>query len=215
MKKTRVLIVDDEEDVVASIQFRLSAAGYEVVTAGNGAEALDVMKRSDVDLVLADFMMPEVNGLELTRLVKTDPKLFEVKILLFSCNTEPEFRRRAIELGAIDYLAKSDGASSIVSRVRDVVGPKHPTAGEGDPSAGGDGEAALRSHVKALARNLADVLHLAQMEKDMPQSTQYAIDSANRIAEDMLNLADAVQERGTGARPSEQTQPDSIPSSAR
>ncbi len=193
MKKTRVLIVDDEEDVVASIQFRLSAAGYEVVTAGNGAEALDVIKGSDVDLVLADFMMPEVNGLELTRLVKTDPKLFEVKILLFSCNTEPEFRRRAIELGAIDYLAKSDGASSIVSRVRDVVGPKHPTAGEGDPSAGGDGEAALRSHVKALAQNLTDVLHLAQMEKDMPESTQYAIDSANRIAEDMLKLADAVQ----------------------
>ena len=215
MKKTRVLIVDDEEDVVASIQFRLSAAGYEVVTAGNGAEALDVIKGSDVDLVLADFMMPEVNGLELTRLVKTDPKLFEVKILLFSCNTEPEFRRRAIELGAIDYLAKSDGASSIVSRVRDVVGPKHPTAGEGDPSAGGDGEAALRSHVKALAQNLTDVLHLAQMEKDMPESTQYAIDSANRIAEDMLKLADAVQEQGTGARPSEQTQPDWIPSSAR
>ena len=216
MKKTRVLIVDDEEDAIAALQFRLAAAGYEVVTASNGAEALDVIQTSDVDLVLADFMMPEINGLELTRLVKSDPKLFEVKILLFSCNTEPEFRRRAIELGAIDYLAKTDGANSIVSRVYDVVSPEKPTAGQDDPvSAESDREAALRFQVRALAQNLTDVLHLAQMEKDVPRSTQYAIDSANRIAEDMLNLADAVQELGTGVRPAEQRLSTSIPSSTR
>ena len=216
MKKTRVLIVDDEEDAIAALQFRLDAAGYEVVTASNGAEALAVIQTSDVDLVLADFMMPEINGLELTRLVKSDPKLFEVKILLFSCNTEPEFRRRAIELGAIDYLAKTDGANSIVSRVYDVVSPEKPAAGQADPvSAGSDREAALRFQVRALAQNLTDVLHLAQMEKDVPQSTQYAIDSANRIAEDMLNLADAVQELGAGVRPAEQRLSTSIPSSTR
>ena len=214
MKKTRVLIVDDEEDAIAALQFRLAAAGYEVVTASNGAEALDVIQTSDVDLVLADFMMPEINGLELTRLVKSDPKLFEVKILLFSCNTEPEFRRRAIELGAIDYLAKTDGAHSIVSRVYDVVGPEKPAAGQHDSvPAGSDREAALRFQVRALARNLTDVLHLAQMEKDVPRSMKYAIDSANRIAEDMLNLADAVQELGTGVRPAEQKPSTPIPSS--
>ena len=215
MGKTRVLIVDDEEDVIAALQFRLATAGYEVVTASNGAAALDVIRTTDVDLVLADFMMPEINGLELTRLVKSDAKLCNVKILLFSCNTEPEFRRRAIELGAIDYLNKSDGANSIVSRVRDVVSPEKPTAGQDDPaSAGIARETALRSQVRALAQNLTDVLHLAQMEKDVPRSTQYAIDSANRIAEDMLKLADAVQELGAGVRPAEQGKPASIPSSA-
>lgn len=216
MKKTRVLIVDDEQDVIAALEFRLATAGYEVVTASNGAEALDVIQTSDVDLVLADFMMPEINGLELTRLVKSDPKLFEVKILLFSCNTEPEFRRRAIELGAIDYLSKADGANSIVSRVRDVVSPEQPAAGQNDPaSAGSTGEAALRSHVRALAQNLTDVLHLAQLEKEVPRSTQYAIDSANRIADDMLKLADAVQERGAGARPAKQGRPVPVPGGAR
>ncbi len=214
MKTTRVLIVDDEEDVIAALQFRLATAGYEVVTANNGATALDVIRTSDVGLVLADFMMPEINGLELTRLVKSDPKLFEVKILLFSCNTEPEFRRRAIELGAIDYLAKTDGANSIVSRVRDVVSPEKPTAAQDDPaSAGSAREAALRFQVRALAQNLTDVLHLAQMERDVPQSTQYAIGSANRIAEDMLNLADAVEDLGAGVRPAQQRQSTPIPSS--
>ena len=211
MKKTRVLIVDDEEDVIAALQFRLATAGYEVVTANNGAAALDVIHTSDVDLVLADFMMPEINGLELTRLVKSDPKLFDVKILLFSCNTEPEFRLRAIELGAIDYLDKTGGANSIVSRVRDLVSPEKPTAGQDDPAPSASArEEALRSQVRALARNLTDVLHLAQMEKDVPRSTKYAIDSANRIAKDMLNLADAVEELGAGARPREQEQSTTI-----
>ena len=215
MGKTRVLIVDDEEDVIAALQFRLATAGYEVVTASNGAAALDIIQTSDVDLVLADFMMPEINGLELTRLVKSDAKLFDLKILLFSCNTEPEFRRRAIELGAIDYLDKTDGANSIVSRVYDLVSPEKPAAGEDDPaSAGSDRETALLLQVRALAQNLTDVLHLAQMGKDVPRPTQYAIDSANRIAEDMLKLADAVEEIGAGVRPAEQRQPASIPSSS-
>ena len=115
MAKSRVLIVDDEEDVVAALQFRLASAGYEVFAASDGAEALEVLKRETVDLVRADFMMPEINGLELTRLVKANPHWFETQIVLFSCNSEPEFRNRALELGAIDYLPKTGGANSIVA----------------------------------------------------------------------------------------------------
>ena len=216
MQKTKVLIVDDEQDVIAALQFRLSTAGYEVITAENGAAALEVIRDANVDLVLADFMMPEVNGLELTRLVKSDPKLFDVKILLFSCNTEPEFRRRAIELGAIDYLAKTDGADSIVSRVCAVIGPHKQPARQDDPASSVIADdVALRSQVWALAKNLTDVLHLAQMGKDVPQSTQYAIESANRIAGDMLSLADAVHELGAGARPVEQEQSTPVPSKVR
>ena len=92
MAKSKVLIVDDEEDVVAALQFRLATAGYEVLAASHGAEALEVLKREAVDLVLADFMMPEINGLELTRLVKANPNWHETQIVLFSCNSEPEFR---------------------------------------------------------------------------------------------------------------------------
>lgn len=216
MQKTKVLIVDDEQDVIAALQFRLTTAGYEVITAENGAAALEVIRDANVDLVLADFMMPEVNGLELTRLVKSDPKLFDVKILLFSCNTEPEFRRRAIELGAIDYLAKTDGANSIVSRVCAVIGPRKQAARKDDPASSVIADdVALRSQVRALAKNLTDVLRLAQTEKDVPRSTQYAIDSANRIAADMLNLADAVHELGVGAWPVEQDQSTPVPSKVR
>ena len=197
MTKSKVLIVDDEEDVVAALQFRLATAGYEVLAASNGAEALEVLKREAVDLVLADFMMPEINGLELTRLVKANPNWFETRIVLFSCNSEPEFRKRALELGALDYLPKTGGANSIVARVYEILSPepKDPSPLAGRPSSEQNlGESALGEQLRALSRSLEDMLHLAQMDQDIPSTTQYALDSANRIAEDISRLVRSVEE---------------------
>ena len=198
MAKSKVLIVDDEEDVVAALQFRLATAGYEVLAASHGAEALEVLKRETVDLVLADFMMPEINGLELTRLVKANPSWSENQIVLFSCNSEPEFRKRALELGAVDYLPKTAGANSIVTRVYEILGPeaKEPSPLAGDPLPQQNlGELALGEQLRALSRSLADMLHLAQMDKDIPETTQYALDSAGRIAEDISRLVRCVEEK--------------------
>ena len=198
MAKSKVLIVDDEEDVVAALQFRLATAGYEVLAASHGAEALEVLKRETVDLVLADFMMPEINGLELTRLVKANPNWSGTQIVLFSCNSEPEFRKRALELGAVDYLPKTGGANSIVARVYEILSPeaKEPSPLVGDPlSEQTLGESALGEQLRALSRSLADMLHLAQMDKDIPETTQYALDSANRIAEDISRLVRSVEEK--------------------
>ena len=200
MTKPKVLIVDDEEDVVAALQFRLATAGYEVLAASHGAEALEVLKRETVDLVLADFMMPGINGLELTRLVKANPNWFEMQIVLFSCNSEPEFRKRALELGAVDYLPKTGGANSIVARVYEILSPeaKEPSPLAGDPlSERTLGESALGEQLRALSRSLADMLHLAQTDKDIPEITQDVLDSANRIAEDISRLVRSVEEKAT------------------
>ena len=185
MEKTTVLIVDDEPDIIATLQFRLTSAGYEVLTAENGARALDVIRSRKVDLVLADFMMPEMNGLELTRLVKAEPKWAQTKVLLFSCNAEPEFRQRALDLGAVDYLSKIDGAQSIASRVYELLAPRIETA---RPMPAVD-ETAVQSQLRTLARNLDDVLKLARVERYLPRSTQVALVAADRITQDILNLA--------------------------
>ena len=121
MERNTILIVDDEEDVVSALKFRLAMSGCEVLTAANGAQALEILREKPVNLVLADFMMPELNGLELTRMVKAHPKWFETKVLLFSCNIEPQYRQRAMELGAVDYLPKTDGANAIVNRVYEIL----------------------------------------------------------------------------------------------
>lgn len=184
MQKTTILVVDDEADMRRTMEFRLQAQGYEVLTSGNGAEALETLRRSRVDLVLADFMMPEMNGIELTRMIKSHPTWFDVKVVLFSCNTEPEFRRRAIEMGAIDYLPKTIGASSIVERIFEIVGPEKRARRE-EPG-GVDSE--LKASLVALSRSLIDVLHLARAGEGISETTAYALDSARRIADDMLRL---------------------------
>jgi CheY-like chemotaxis protein len=182
--RNTILIVDDEEDVVSALKFRLAMSGCEVLTASNGAQALEILRDKPVQLVLADFMMPELNGLELTRMVKAHPKWFETKVLLFSCNIEPQYRQRAMELGALDYLPKTDGANAIVSRVYEILEMEQPEAAVA--AAGAPGYAELRS----LAQSLVDVLRLAGMPEGLPSSTQYALDSALRIADDIRNLAE-------------------------
>lgn len=185
MEQNTILIVDDEEDVVSALKFRLATSGCEILTASNGAQALEVLRDKPVNLVLADFMMPELNGLELTRMVKAHPKWFETKVLLFSCNIEPQYRQRAMELGALDYLAKTDGANAIVNRVYEILEIDQPE-GAPAPVAAAPSYAQLRS----LAQSLVDVLRLAGMPEGLPSATQYALDSALRIADDILNVAE-------------------------
>ena len=195
-----ILLVDDEPDIVQTLGYRLQAAGYEVTTATNGEEALDILRRQDVDLVLADFMMPEMNGIELTRTIKAHPKWFGTKVLLFSANSDPEFRRRAIELGALDYLPKTLGANQILERVYDQVRPHRVFQGPG-PSQDQENISAVehvvfKGQLKSLARSLHDVLQIARRTGEIQDATAFALDSAQRLAEEILELAEV----GEGSR---------------
>lgn len=226
MEKTKILVVDDEPDTVSALRFRLEKAGYEVLTAEHGAAALDILRAQKVDVILADFMMPEVNGLELARLVKANPNWFETRIIMFSCNTDPEFRKRALEIGALDYLPKVDGYTNIIERLAEVAAPTRaakarpaaqatapePAAGQPpEPAAsqlpeqapGDPVEQAYREQLHALARSLVDVLHLAGLHETLPDVTRYALGSAQRIAADIQKLSRPEQE--------EQKEKDRIP----
>ena len=216
MEKTKILVVDDEPDTVSALRFRLEKAGYEVLAAEHGAAALDVLREQKVDVILADFMMPEVNGMELARLVKANPNWFETRIIMFSCNTDPEFRKRALEIGALDYMPKADGYSNIIERLAEIAAPARvvktrpaqatapePAAGQPpEPAAGqlpeqapGDPvEQAYREQLHALARSLVDVLHLAGLHETLPDVTRYALGSAQRIAADIQKLSRPEQE---------------------
>lgn len=193
MKRNKILIVDDENDVISALQFRLASTGYDTITASNGAEALEILRNNEIDLVLADFMMPEVNGLELTRLVKENPIWYKTKILLFSCNLEPRFRRRAIELGAIDYIPKTDGASHIARRVAEVLAPHDATRLPQDEEGAHGAGPSTFDQLRTLSQNLLDLLHLASMENDLPPATKYALSASSRLAEDIRSLAEADQ----------------------
>jgi len=184
----RILLVDDESDIVRTLQFRLQAAGFEVLAAANGAEAMEMINDEPVDLVLSDFMMPEMNGIELTRNIKSNPRLFETKVLLFSCNADPEFRQRAIELGAVDYLPKTIGATEMLDKICALLGggeqpPRPPQAAAPPP--------ARQVELASLARSLSDMLHLARTTGGLSEPALFALDSAQRVAEDIVRLAES------------------------
>jgi CheY-like chemotaxis protein len=121
VKNSRILIVDDEPDVIQALRYRLEAAGYVVNTASNGQEALEQLASGPVDLILADFMMPMINGLQLAEIVQQEPLCLGTKVVLFSCYAGTQARARAREAGALGYLLKMDGARAIVRQVYELL----------------------------------------------------------------------------------------------
>lgn len=176
----RILLVDDEDDVVSAFEFRLGALGYELAVARNGAEALEHLNNGKADLVLADFMMPEINGIELTRIIKSHPIWFDTQVVLISANSEPEFRRKALDLGAADYLPKTAGAKAIIERICKLA-PLQKEAPAAAPVVG----------AASLARGLADMLEVAAGDQTLSGSTRLAVSSAQRLADELLRILSA------------------------
>lgn len=104
MIQSRILVVDDEESIREFFEIMLKREGYEVVTAANGLEALEALKKQSMDLVISDIQMPEMSGMELlTRMKETDPEATVIMITAFgSTDTAVE----AMKLGAYDYVQK-------------------------------------------------------------------------------------------------------------
>jgi len=124
VQRPRILIVDDDPHLKETLCLWLAKYDCEILTADHGDQALGILRSAGtVDLVLTDFMMPEVNGIELLRMVKSSPELFGVKIVLMSNNADPEFRKRAADLGAVDFLLKTAGAKAISERIAAIVSP--------------------------------------------------------------------------------------------
>lgn len=184
----RVLIVDDEADVVQALKTRLETAGCRALTAADGAEALELLRRSSVDLVLTDLMMPNLDGLELTRRVRQDPNRPPVPVLLFSCNDDPATRELALEFGARDYLSKTLGAREIVSRIQEILFAAKTAANERAHGAYGTAEADLIAQLRAVS----DMSSAAPHPPDRDDPPQPAPAGEALAGDDLLKLTTAL-----------------------
>lgn len=106
MAKYKVLIVDDEPNIVKIMEFELKKNGYEVFTAGDGEEALWVTERDRPDLIISDIMMPRMDGYEFCRKVKENPELRGIPFLFLTAKTGSENRIQGYLLGAAKYITK-------------------------------------------------------------------------------------------------------------
>ena len=118
MSKQTILVVDDEPKLVAVLRAYLEGDGYQVVTAGDGREALDQFRRARPDLLILDIMMPELDGLEVCRRIRQESN---VPIIMLTARVEEVDELLGLRLGADDYVTKPFSPRAILARVQAVL----------------------------------------------------------------------------------------------
>jgi len=121
MAKERILVVEDDEDILQLLKYNLAKEGYKVTGAASGEEALKVLKSNVPDLVLLDLMLPGIDGLEVCRLLKREAKTSQVPIIMLTAKGEEADIVTGLELGADDYITKPFSPRVLLARVRTVL----------------------------------------------------------------------------------------------
>jgi len=118
MKKSyKILVVDDEPDIVELLEYNLLKEGYDVSTAYNGVEAIEKSKTFVPDLILMDIMMPKMDGIEACRHIKENPKMKNTFIIFLTARAEEYSEIAAFEVGANDYITKPIKPRALLSRI--------------------------------------------------------------------------------------------------
>jgi two-component system cell cycle response regulator len=117
----RILVVDDVIANIRLMEARLTAEYFDVVTATNGPDALAVCERAQCDIVLLDVMMPGMDGFEVCRLLKANPKTHHIPVIMVTALDQPSDRVRGLEAGADDFLTKPVSDIALIARVRSLV----------------------------------------------------------------------------------------------
>lgn len=121
MEKPKILLVDDEEDLVQLMLVRLEAAGYEVAAAYDGQQALDRVRKSRPDLIILDLMLPRVDGYKVCRLLKFDERTRRIPILIFTARAREEDLKLALECGADAYQTKPFEVHLLLGKLKELL----------------------------------------------------------------------------------------------
>lgn len=118
MVKQRILVVDDDKEVVRLMRAYLERAGYEVLVAYDGQTAVSTLRYEKPDLLLLDLMLPDQDGFDITRLVRSDTTLAHIPIIMLTARVDDTDKIVGLEMGADDYVTKPYNPREVVARVR-------------------------------------------------------------------------------------------------
>ncbi|MHB8522766.1 MAG: response regulator [Limisphaerales bacterium] len=136
--KPKILVIDDEPDAVELIEFNLKAAGYRTASAADGAEALRQARSLLPDLILLDLMLPEIDGLEVCKLLRRDPATAAIPIIMLTAKAAEIDRVLGLELGADDYVTKPFSPRELLLRVKNLLRRRAAEATPGDRCQAGE-----------------------------------------------------------------------------
>lgn len=121
MSKKRILIVDDEENILELLKYNLEKNGFEVVPKDNGEDAIEEMEKEDFDLVLLDLMLPGIDGLEILKFIRGHHRIKNIPVIMLTAKNEEIDTVLGLEMGADDYIGKPFGVHELLARVKALL----------------------------------------------------------------------------------------------
>ena len=155
--KHKVLVVDDEPDAIELIAFNLKCAGYEILTADNGADALTKARVFLPSLIVLDVMMPGIDGLEVCKMLRRDPLTDAIPIIMVTAKASELDRVLGLELGANDYITKPFSPRELVLRVKNLLNRQPPSESMDDQFKIGELSLSIARHQVTVGRKVVDL----------------------------------------------------------
>lgn len=121
---SQILIIDDEPNIVLSLEFLMKQAGYQVRTASDGEAGLQAIAQQPPDLVLLDVMMPRKNGYEVCQAIRENPACKDVRVIMLTAKGRDIEREKGLALGADDYITKPFSTLEVVEKVQELLASK-------------------------------------------------------------------------------------------
>ncbi len=119
--KEKILIVEDEKDIIKMLEYNLKKEGFKVISAGDGEDALDLAVRGQPDLILLDLMLPGMDGLEVCKALKKESKAAAIPIIMLTAKGQESDKVVGLELGADDYMTKPFSVRELIARIKAVL----------------------------------------------------------------------------------------------
>lgn len=121
MNKQTILVVDDEQDLLDLIEYNLKKEGFGVLTSDSGEKGIEIARRKKPDLILLDIMMPGMDGIEVCRMIKSDPATQAIPVVFLTARGDEKSEITGLDLGADDYLFKPISTSKLLSRIKAIL----------------------------------------------------------------------------------------------
>ena len=149
---TKIMLVEDDKSLREIYSIRLVAEGYEVVSAGDGEEALAMAVQQKPDLIVSDVMMPKISGFDMLDILRSTPETKDIKVIMMTALSSEDQRQRGESLGADRYLVKSQvGIEDVINAVHEVLGDKANNGGAATGAASSSEDALLSRGTESTA----------------------------------------------------------------
>jgi DNA-binding LytR/AlgR family response regulator len=179
MDLINVLVVDDDESIVEMIRMGLETDGMRVLGASDGAEALDVLSREPVDVVVLDIMMPKVDGWMALMEIRNNPLTADVPVIMLTAKTQDLAKILAFKQGVQQYVTKPFNIIELAARIRSLVQGRQRNAEAGANNEGEFRKLAVRKGGRTVLLNIDDIIYVSAKNKSTYVHTyenQYLVD---------------------------------------